>query len=114
MLINYDEEFNYLWKEPKDFPLGGLEHRVIFVHLNSSEQSTQSSKRACRNEAELLHTQNLRVALMELGIKKEDILMLAAYALQADRIKGLSVPASQGSEKKEGCDLYYHILREGD
>ena len=83
-----------------DFPLKELEHRVIFVHLDSAEQQTQSSKGAWRNEAELLQTQNLKVALMQLGIPGEDILLLAASAQQAGRMKGLSVPASQGSEKR--------------
>ena len=40
------------------------------------------------------------MALMKLGIQGENIMVLAAYALQADRIKGLSVPASQGSENR--------------
>ena len=53
-----------------------------------------------RNDAELFVTQNLKMALMALGIQNEEILLLAAYALQADRMNGLSVPASQGSERR--------------
>ena len=37
---------------------------------------------------------------MNLGVSSEHIMLLAAYALQADRINGLSVPASQGSENR--------------
>ena len=95
-----DEHNNLVWTEPADFPLAKLRHRIIFAHLDSSKQSTQSSKEVWRNEAELLQTQNLKVALMELGIPSEDILLLAASAHQAGRMKGLSVPASQGSERR--------------
>ena len=85
-----DATGQYQCTEPADFPLGALRHRVIFAHLDSSAQST----------AELLQSQNLKVALMELGIPSEDILLLAASAHQAGRVKGLSVPASQGSERR--------------
>ena len=95
-----DEENNYLWKEPEKFPLKELRHRVIFVHVDSWEDAKQTKKGAWCNDAELLQAQNLQMALMDLGIEKEDILLLAAYALQADRIKGLSVAASQGSERR--------------
>ena len=52
------------------------------------------------NDAELVATQQLKLALMEIGIEGEDIMLLAAYALQADRMNGLSVPASQASERR--------------
>ena len=95
-----DEECNYLWKEPDNFPLKELRHRVIFVHVDSRNDAKQSKRGAWCNDAELLQAQNLQMALMDLGIEKEDILLLAAYSKQADRIKGLSVPASQGSERR--------------
>ena len=95
-----DESNRLVWTEPANFPLIQLRHRVIFVHLDSAEQQQRTSKGAWRNDAELLATQRLKMALIELGIPSEDILLLAAYALQADRINGLTVPASQGSEKR--------------
>ena len=95
-----DEECNYLWKEPDNFPLKELRHRVIFVHVDSWNDAKQSKRGAWCNDAELLQAQNLQMALMDLGIEKEDILLLAAYALQADRIKGLSVSAAHGSERR--------------
>ena len=64
------------------------------------EDTEKFPKGAWCNDAELLQAQNLQMALMDLGIKKEGILTLAAYALQADRIKGLSVSAAHGSERR--------------
>ena len=95
-----DEENNYLWKEPEKFPLKELRHRVIFVHVDSREDAKQTKKSARCNDAGLHQAQNLQMALMDLGIEKEDILLLAAFSNQADRIKGFSVPASQGSERR--------------
>ena len=87
-----------VWTEPADFPLKELQHRVICVHLDSAELQQRSSMGAWRNDAELLAAQNLNQALMELGLQGTDIMLLAAYALQADSIDGISVSSSQGSE----------------
>ena len=89
-----------LWFEPHDFPLRQLQHRIIFVHVDSAEQRQKRRKGAWRNDAELFVIQSLQVALMNIGIAYEDIMLLSAYALQADRINGITVPASQGSEKR--------------
>ena len=112
-MVPCKENGQIVWKEPEDFPLRELEHRVIFVHVDSAEQQQRTVNGAWRNDAELLLTQQLKLALMELGIAGEDIMCLAAYALQADRIRGRTVPASQGSEKK-GCDLHDGVLRARD
>ena len=95
-----EKDNKFCWKEPEDFPLRELQNRVIFVHVDSANDAKQTKKGAWRNDAELLQANNLQMALMDLGIQKEDILLLAAYSLQADRIKGLSVAASQGSERR--------------
>ena len=68
--------------------------------MDSWNDAKQSKRGAWCNDAELLQAQNLQMALMDFGIEKEDILLLAAYALQADRIKGLSVSAAHGSERR--------------
>ena len=95
------ENDQVVWTEPADFPLLELRHRVIFVHVEGAERQQQTNGGASRNDAELFATQTLKMALMELGIPSEDILLLAAYALQAGRImNGRTVFASQGFEKR--------------
>ena len=95
------ENDQVVWTEPADFPLLELRHRVIFVHVEGAERQQQTNGGASRNDAELFATQTLKMALMELGIPSEDILLLAAYALQAGRImNGRTVVASQGCEKR--------------
>ena len=66
----------------------------------TQQNKKQSSRGAWRNDVELFVTQQLKMTLMEFGIQSEDIMLLAAYALQADRINGLTVSASQGSDKR--------------
>ena len=92
------ENGEFVWTEPEDFPLRPLQNRVIFIHLDSAEQQQRTSKGAWRNDAELLVTQQLKMALMGLGIPSKDIMCLAAYTLQAHRIGGRTVPAAQGTE----------------
>ena len=89
-----------LWREPETFPLRQLRHRIILVHVDSTERGQKRRKGAWRNDAELFVIKSLQVALMNMGIAYEDIMLLAAYALQADRINGITVRASQGFENR--------------
>ena len=85
------------WSEPT-FAFPTLEHRVIFVHHDSSSAEAKADQKTFRNDAELLATTTLTTALVSCGVAEGDIMLLSAYALHAHRMRGLTVASAQGSE----------------
>ena len=77
------------------FPLHALQCRVIFINVKSADDAP-GIKRMYRNDTELMATAQIRSCLYALGVEADSIMSLSAYALQANRMDGLTVAAAQG------------------
>lgn len=80
------------------FAFPTLEHRVIFVHCDSSSVAAKVDQKAYRNDVELSATREITTKLMSCGVPQDEIMLLSAYALHAHRMGGLTVAAAQGAE----------------
>ena len=78
--------------QEEDFPLRALEHRMIFLEVDSANDMCDGY----RNDIELHAAKRLEIALLAAGVEAKDIKFLSAYSLQADRLKGLTITAAQG------------------